>query len=232
MIFRAGAPLPAGSACAFSNCSDVLSGASGLRSSCAMVPTNRCWSSSSAAFLRSAFSRKPMRPPGQQRCVARPKRRIQLLQPRHLRLGVFLKEKLAFDAIRCADQRHGPAFQVRQHALGNAVVVVHQVELLQARGRVDDAIRVGDLDGPRGTSPRRHLRWRHAALSPDGVGGLVGAPAFERRMAHMAVRGPFREADLGHQRRLGPMLAPCGSLRPAAWLRALRVEWRTLDLEL
>ena len=63
------------------------------------------------------------------RRVARPELCVEHAQPRDARLGVLLEEQLAGDAIGRADQRHRPVAQVRQDALGDALVVAHERQL-------------------------------------------------------------------------------------------------------
>jgi len=58
---------------------------------------------------------------------------VELAQAGNAQLVVvLLEEQLAADAARSAHQRHRPALEVRQHLLADALVIAHQVELLEA----------------------------------------------------------------------------------------------------
>jgi hypothetical protein len=86
-----------------------------------------------------------------QQCrVSGPQRWVELAQAGNAQLVVvLLEEQLAADAARSAHQRHGPILEVRQHPLADALVIAHQVELLEARRRIDDPLGVGNLHGAR-----------------------------------------------------------------------------------
>jgi len=142
---------------------------------------------------------------------------------RHGRARVLLEEHLALDAGRTAQHHDRPAFEVRQHAVGDHRVVACEVDLRELQGRVHDPIRMRDLDAEhrvlasrlRGTVARRRgIR----NLAHDLRGGLVLAQTLERRMAQVAVARPLGEVDLGDERRLDPV----GALRGIAGEGVLR----------
>jgi len=61
-------------------------------------------------------------------------------------IGVLLEEQLGANAFRRAQQRHGTAPGVLQHQIGDQGVIAHHVDLLHAAGRVDQPVRIGDLE--------------------------------------------------------------------------------------
>ena len=76
-----------------------------------------------------------------------PEARIELPDAGDLQLvGVLLEEELALDAGGRAHQRDRPAREVRQHVIGDAVVVAHEVELGRLARAIDDALGVADLE--------------------------------------------------------------------------------------
>ncbi len=93
---------------------------------------------------------------------------------------VALKELLTIDIFRDAQNRYRPATDVRQHVIGDRLIILHQVELLFACRGEDNAI---------------GMRHRYAAdvdavlALPRGLWGLFGT------LGHFGLRR--RRFDLG-----------------------------------
>ena len=123
----------------------------------------------------------------EQRRVPGPERRVELAQAGHARLAVLLEEQLAGDALGRAHQRHRPVREVRQHPLGDALVVAHQVELGQAGRRVDHALGIRHLDARR----RRRRGAVHAAPArPAALAPSRASPS----LAGLSARRPWKTA--------------------------------------
>ena len=154
------------------------------------------------------------------------------------------KKRLAADAVGRADDRAGPALDVRHHPVADRLVVVRQVELgdrlavagvgpqrlvgmemvtPMTHGRAA-GLRGSGLSPASGSAQLRLVGWR-GRLGLDLRRGLVLAQALERGLAHIAVAGPAGELDLGDQFGLRPVhvALPCAA-RPAGERAVLRLE--------
>ena len=130
--------------------------------------------------------------------VARRDRR-RLDEVRGVGRCLFLVEALALDPVGEAVQHQRPPGQVRQHHVGDGLVVLGEVGLRVAGVGVEHLVRPGDRPG--GSSSRRLLTY-------DVGSGLVVAQPEVARVAQPAVAGPLGEPDLRHQFGAHPVGAP------------------------
>ena len=144
-----------------------------------------------------------------------------------------LEESLAADAVGAADERAGPALDVRQHPLAHGVEIFGEFELghraAVARIRPQHLVGVGDRDAQSsarlraspGASVRRTLGSMRVSRRDCRTGPMPQAAAVSRLRppaAGLSSRSPLKaawrmlppsgpagELDLGHQLRLHPM---------------------------
>ncbi|MNO66019.1 hypothetical protein D3C76_567980 [compost metagenome] len=169
----------------------------------------------------------------QKRRVSRVEVRIQLLDAGNEGVrGMPLEELLPADALGRTQQGYRPVAEPGQHAPGRAFVVLGQVQLAQAAGRIDHPVGVGD-----GHARHRgrafaflfaRFRRRTGALPDDLPHGLVVAQTMENRLAHQAFAGHLGEGHFAQQ--LG--LQPGDPVRvPAAWRYGQRAGLAAQRLE-
>ena len=117
---------------------------------------------------------------------------------------VALVEALFLGTVGTAHQRERPPREVRQDALGDAVVVAREIELRDAEARPDEALGVRDLD-PMDRIVAFHFGRPLRLLLGHRLRRQVFAQPEERSLPQDAVVGALGERDLRHELRLHPL---------------------------